>query len=97
MARGRKTALRISLTAEERQTLRDWQRARAIPAGLVKRGRIILLIDHGMPLTHIATTVGISRKFVYKWAARFMQQRLAGLADKRRPGRRRRLRPHDKT
>jgi hypothetical protein len=92
MARGRKTALMISLTAQECQTLRDWQRATAMPAGRVRRGRIILLLADGVPLSHIAKTVGISRRFVYKWAERFLQQRLDGLADKpgRGKGRRRR-------
>ena len=39
----------------------------------------------GIPITHIAKTVGISRRFVYKWAKRFLQDGLEGLADK--PGR----------
>ena len=85
MARGRKTSLTIRLTPAERQTLLAWQRATAIPAGLARRGRIILLLADGVPLTAIAATVGISRRFVYKWARRFLEQGLAGLADK--PGR----------
>lgn len=96
MARGRQTALRISLTAEERQTLQAWQRATAMPAGQVRRGRIILLLDEGMPLSHIAQTVGSSRRFVYTWAERFMQQRLAGLADKGRRGRGQQPRPPER-
>jgi len=97
MTRGQKTALRISLTAAERQTLRDWQRATAMPAGHVRRGRIILLLADGMPITHIAKTVGISRRFVYKWAERFVQQRLDGLADKLGRGKGRRRRQQDRT
>jgi transposase-like protein len=85
MARGRKTSLTIRLTPAERQTLLAWQRATAIPAGLARRGRIILLLADGVPLTAIAATVGISRRFIYKWARRFLEQGLAGLADK--PGR----------
>jgi transposase len=38
-----------------------------------------------MPIAQIATTVGISRRFVYKWVQRFLEQGLEGLADK--PGR----------
>jgi len=45
-----------------------------------------------MPITDIAATVGVSRRFVYKWAKRFVQERLEGLADK--PGRGRRPVPH---
>jgi hypothetical protein len=45
----------------------------------------------GVPISHIAATVGISRRFVYKWAQRFLQTRLEGLGDK--PGRGRRPEP----
>jgi transposase-like protein len=85
MARGRTTSLTIRLTPAERQTLLAWQRATAIPAGLARRGRIILLLADGVPITAIAATVGISRRFIYKWARRFLEQGLAGLADQ--PGR----------
>ena len=48
MARGRKTSLTIHLTPAERRTLLAWQRATTIPAGLARRGRIILLLSDGM-------------------------------------------------
>ena len=86
MARGRKTSLTIRLTAAERQTLLAWQRSTTLPAGLARRGRMILLLADGVPISHIAATVGISRRFVYKWVQRFLQEGLEGLADK--PGRR---------
>jgi transposase len=38
-----------------------------------------------MPIAQIAATVGISRRFVYKWVQRFLQKGLEGLTDK--PGR----------
>ncbi len=85
MARGRKTALHIRLTPAERQTLRSWQRSTTIPAGRARRGRIILQLADGVPISHIATSVGISRRFIYKWVQRFMQDGIAELADK--PGR----------
>lgn len=85
MARGRKTSLSIRLTVEERHALMTWQRSTTIPAGRARRGRIILLVADGSPISHIAETVGISRRFVYKWANRFLQYGLDGLADK--PGR----------
>src|SRR6516164_8346286 len=91
MARGRKTSLTIILTPAERRTLRAWQRATAtISAGRARRGRMILLIADGVPITAIAATIGISRRFVYKWAQRFLTQGVEGLADK--PGRGRALR-----
>ena len=85
MARGRKTALTIYLTPTERQTLLAWQRATTIAAGRARRARIILLVAEGVPLTEVAATVGISRRFVYKWVQRFLEQGMEGLADK--PGR----------
>jgi transposase len=85
MARGRKTSLTIRLTPAERQTLLAWQRSTTITAGRARRGRIVLLRADGVPISTIAATVGISRRFVYKWVQRFLRAGLVGLADK--PGR----------
>jgi len=92
MARGRTTSLTLRLTPAERLTLLAWRRSTTISAGLARRGQIILLLADRMPITDIAATVGVSRRFVYKWAKRFVQERLEGLADK--PGRGRRPVPH---
>ena len=89
MARGRKTSLSICLTPTGRQTLLAWQRATTIPAGRARRGRIILLVAEGMPTTDIAATVGISRRFVYKWVQRFLEQGVGGLANRSKRGPRR--------
>jgi transposase len=62
-----------------------------IRAGLARRARIILLVADGVPISHIAVLVGMSRRFVYKWVQRFLQEGVQGLYDK--PGRGRRLRP----
>jgi hypothetical protein len=85
MARGRTTALTLTRTPAERRTLLAWQRATTISAGRARRGRIILLVADGVPITAIAATVGIDRRFVYKWVRRFLAQGVEGLADK--PGR----------
>ena len=89
MARGRKTALHLRLTPADRQTLLAWQRSTTLPAGRARRGRIILQLVDGVPVSHIATTVGISRRFVYKWLQRFMHDGIDGLADKAGRGHRR--------
>jgi hypothetical protein len=94
MARGRTTSLTIHLTPAERRTLRAWQRATTLPAGLVRRARIILLLADGMTITAIATTVGVSRPHVYKWIHRFRQEGLAGLHAKPGPGHRLGSQPH---
>jgi len=85
MARGRKTSLTIRLTPAQRQTLLAWQRATTIAAGRARRGRIIVLVADGMAIADVAATVGISRRFVYKWVQRFLETGLEGLANK--PGR----------
>ena len=85
MPRGRHTAIKLKLTPDQRQTLTAWQRSTTIQAGRARRSRIILLLADGVPISHIADTVGISRRFVYKWTKRFLEHGLAGLADK--PGR----------
>ena len=81
MARGRKTALTLALTPEERQTLLAWQRSTTMPAGRARRGRIILLVAEGVPIARIADIVGLNRRFIYKWAKRFLRARMAGLTD----------------
>ena len=91
MPRGRHTALKIHLSPDQRQTLLTWQRSTSIAVGHARRSRIILLLADGVPISHIATTVGISRRFVYKWVWRFLEHGIAGLADK--PGRGKRQQP----
>ncbi len=86
MARGRKTAFHIRLTSADRQTLRSWQRSTTLPAGRARRGRIILQLADGVPVSHIATTVGISRRFVYKWVQRSCRTASTGWRTKRDAG-----------
>ena len=85
MARGRKSSLRIVLSPEERATLERWQRSTTVAAGLVRRGKIILLLAAGYSHSDVARSVGVQRTVVRKWAKRFLAQRLDGLADA--PGR----------
>ena len=85
MARGRQSSLRIVLSPEERQTLERWQRSTTMAAGLVRRGRIILLLADGYSHSQVARLVPVQRTVVRKWARRFLAQRLEGLSDA--PGR----------
>lgn len=84
--RGRPTRLHVTLTPAERATLHAWQRSTTIPIGRARRGRIILLVEEGRSVSEIAQMVGIGRRFVYKWVARFQAQGVEGLADRPRPG-----------
>ena len=85
MPRGRKTNLSIQLTLAERNVLESWQRSTRIRAGLARRGRIILMLANGESISDISRAVGIRRRFIYKWIARFLDENIAGLTDK--PGR----------
>ena len=85
MARGRKSSIRLVLSAEERQTLERWQRSTTVAAGLVCRGKILLLLAAGHSQSHVAQAVDVQRTVVRKWARRFLAQRLEGLTDA--PGR----------
>ena len=85
MARGRKSSVRLVLSPEERQTLEHWQRATTMAAGLVRRGRIILLLADGYSHSQVARLVPVQRPVVRKWARRFLAQRLDSLSDA--PGR----------
>lgn len=85
MASGRKTQLDISLTPEQRTVLESWQRSTTISAGKARRGHLILLLAQQVPVSHVALRVGIGRRQVYKWAARFLAHGVDGLQD--HPGR----------
>lgn len=91
MPRGRKTSFFISLNPQIQRELESWQRATCIPAGLARRGQIILLLAAGTPVSQVARSVGMERCHVYKWVKRFLERDLEGLRDK--PGRGRKPAP----
>ena len=74
MARGRIIFLTICLTPAQRRALRAWQRATTIAAERARQGPILLLLADRVTISDVATTVGISRRFVYKWARRFLEE-----------------------
>ena len=88
MAQGRKTNIKIILTKDEKDELESWQRSTTMPFGLVRRGQIILLLASGCSILETARKVNINDKRVYKWAYRFLENRINGLADNPRTGRR---------
>ena len=85
MARGRKSQLVLTLSAEQRYELESWQRSTTLGAGLARRGRIILLLADGQSVSDVARQVAMGRRHIYKWVERFKAQGLRGLYDK--PGR----------
>ncbi len=79
VSQGRKTGLVISLSPEERRKLESWQRSRTIRTGLQRRGRVLLLLADSRSVSDAARAVGMQRRFVYRWAQRFLERRLEGL------------------
>ena len=56
-----------------------------------------VLDPDGVPIPDFAAAVGLSRRHLYKWVQRFLQDGLAGLADKPGRGARRVPRQHPVT
>lgn len=81
MARGRKTPIHIVLSDEERRELESRNRSTTVAQGPARRGRTILLLADGVSVSETARKVGMSRKYVQKWAGRFAKDRLDGLSD----------------
>jgi putative transposase len=81
----------IVLTTEEREQLEAIQRSRSMPAGIVRRAKIILFSADGMSNADIAKRLDASPFTVGTWRKRFLLDRMQGLHDELRPGRPRSL------
>ena len=81
---GRRSKVHLTLTPTERATLTGWLRKPTLPAVQVRRARLVLLVADGrLTLVRIASTIGLSRRHMYKWLARFQAEGCAGLLSKR--------------
>ena len=86
MAMGRPKAALV-LRPEQREQLEGMASSRSLPAGLVRRARIILLSASGKTNLQIARQMGLTNATVGKWRQRFLEQDVSGLHDELRPGR----------
>ena len=77
----------IVLTTKEREQLEAIQRSRSMPAGIVRRAKIILFSADGMSNADIAKRLDASPFTVGTWRKRFLSDRMQGLHDELRPGR----------
>src|SRR5919108_133301 len=77
----------LTITDEERAGLHRGVRAHTPPQRAAKRARIVLLAADGIPNRQIAPIVGMNEHTVAQWRRRFETERLAGLDDRKRPGR----------
>ena len=78
----------IVLSREERQTLEAWVRATTTEQRIVMRARIILDSADGNKGAEIARRLAVRPATVSRWRQRFLADRLKGLQDRARPGRR---------
>ena len=76
----------LVLSDVERQTLLSWSRRAKTSQALALRARIVLACADGTNNTEVAQQLGIWPQTVGKWRARFVADRLEGLADEPRPG-----------
>src|SRR5215207_9660846 len=77
----------LTLSDEDRATLKYWTRCSTVPAGHRERARIVLAIADGAGTSATARVVGVSRPTVIKWRDRYAASGLAGLDDHPRAGR----------
>ena len=86
MAMGRPKALLV-LDAGQREQLEGFANARSLPAGLVRRAKIILLSASGKTNREVARQLETSKVTVSLWRCRFLAHGVGGLYDELRPGR----------
>lgn len=77
----------IALSREERQTLEAWERAATTEQRMVMRARIILDSADGHKGAEIARRLVVRPSTVSRWRQRFLADRVKGLQDRARPGR----------
>ena len=78
----------IELSLAERAALESTSRRYSAPYRDVVRARIVLLAAGGEENTEIARRLELQVQIVSKWRKRFFEERLAGLTERARTGRR---------
>ena len=81
----------VSLTAGQRRVLEGRLRRPTAQQREVVRARIVLAAAEGEQNIQIAGRLGVAVNTVSKWRKRFVEEGLAGLGDRKRPGRPRRF------
>ena len=82
-------AAEVRITPEDRAVLEAVVRAPTSEQREVMRARVVLLAGEGRSTRSIARTVGTMPRTVSTWRGRYAREGLAGLADRPRPGPRR--------
>ena len=82
-------AAALVLRDGDREELERLVRSSTVASGIAERARIVLLSAQGLRKAEIADLTGTSRPKVDRWRTRYEADGMAGLADAKRPGRRR--------
>src|SRR5690554_6982931 len=85
----RKTRLRRG----DREVLEGWLRTRTMPQRQVERAQIVLGSADGLSGYELSDKLGISRPTVQRWLDRYQAHGVAGLEDRPRSGRPKRITP----
>ena len=76
----------VILTPEEKKVLQSLAASRTAPHRQVQRSRLVLAAAAGKTNQAISEELGLGWRSVGIWRQRFVQERLAGLEDRPRPG-----------
>ena len=76
----------LSLSDDERETLKQWTRRPKTGQALAQRARIILACADGVSNTTVAERLRLTKQTIGKWRTRFLLKGLDGLLDEPRPG-----------
>ena len=87
MARTGRPKAELTVTDQERETLRRWARRPKSAQQLALRSKIVLACAEGKDNKTVAAGLGVHQVTVGKWRSRFLAHRLEGLTDEDRPGR----------
>jgi transposase len=82
--------MRMHVPPRDRQVLQAWARGASVRAGLAQRALIVLMAADGARTGEIVGRSGASKPTVSAWKKRYAAEGLAGLHDRRKPGRPRR-------
>src|SRR5260370_9655904 len=77
----------ITLPDADRAGLERRARCYTLPHAVVVRAKVVLLAAEGLENTRIAARLDVHVNMVSRWRGRFAREGLAGLGDRRRPGR----------
>lgn len=86
-----KVARLIALAPSERKELERWRRASSAPAGLSRRAQVVLLLAEKLSNAEVARRTDYTHVQISRIRRRFAEERLAGVHERARCGRPKRL------